>query len=48
MTKGFSLIEVIIFTLLLSFLLTGFIQYSYTIHQNDLKLINEIQDEQQI
>jgi Tfp pilus assembly protein PilV len=48
MTKGFTLIETIIFTLLLSFLLTGFIQYSYIVYQQDLKLINEIQNEQGI
>jgi Tfp pilus assembly protein PilV len=48
MTKGFTLIETIIFTFLLTFLLTGFIQYSYIIYQQDLKLINEIQNEQEI
>jgi type II secretory pathway pseudopilin PulG len=43
--KGFTLIEIIIFTLLLSYLLSGFIQYSFVLHQDDLKLINKIQNE---
>jgi len=39
-----TLIEVILYTVLLSFLLSGFIQYAYTIHIQNIQLINEIQD----
>lgn len=45
MNKGFSLIETIIFAVLLSFILTGFVQYSYMIYQSDFRLFNKIQDE---
>lgn len=43
---GMVLVEVIIYTFLLSFLLSGFIQYSFIRATNDQKLINEIYDVQ--
>jgi hypothetical protein len=42
--NGMVLVEVIIYTLLLSFLLSGFIQYSFIRSTSDQKLINEIYD----
>lgn len=41
---GMVLIEVIIYIFLLSFLLSGFIQYSFVRLIDDQKLINEIND----
>lgn len=38
-----TLIEVIIYSMLLSILLAGFIQYVWTIHFNDLKLSDDIE-----
>lgn len=40
------LVEVIIYTFLLSFLLSGFIQYSFIRATSDQKLIDEIYDVQ--
>jgi Tfp pilus assembly protein PilV len=42
---GMTLIEVIIYTVLLSFLMAGFIQYAYAVNINNIQLINEIQDQ---
>jgi prepilin-type N-terminal cleavage/methylation domain-containing protein len=42
--KGMTLIEVIIYSALLSILLAGFIQYAWTIHFNDIKLSHDIED----
>ena len=39
---GMVLVEVIIYTFLLSFLLSGFIEYSFVRATSDQKLINEI------
>ncbi len=44
-SKGMTLIEIIIYTTLLSFLLAGFIQYSQTIQSANIQLIHEIQDQ---
>lgn len=46
MSTGLTLIEVIIFTILLSMLMANMINYLYTIHTNNIKLMNEIQDAQ--
>ncbi|GEM_PF-1910173 len=46
LSLGITLIEVIIFTVLLSLLITNMINYLYTIHLNNIKLMNEIQDAQ--
>ena len=43
--RGFSLIEVLLYIALLSILMTQIIGYAITVHQNDLKFSNEIQDE---
>ncbi len=48
LSVGMTLIEVIIFTVLLSLLITNMINYLYTIHLNNIKLMNEIQDAQNI
>lgn len=42
---GFTLMEMIIYSTLLSFLLTGFFYYSYFIHDGDVRLIQKIEDE---
>jgi len=42
---GMTLIEVIIYSALLSILLAGFIQYAWTIHFNDIKLSHDIEDD---
>lgn len=39
-----TLIEVLIYAFLLSFLLSGFIQCAYSIHLQDVHLIHRIQD----
>lgn len=39
-----TLIEVVIYIILLSFLLAGFIQYAYGIHLQNINLSNEIND----
>ena len=44
LNKGSTLIEVIIYTMILSLLLGGFINYSYQVHMNNLKLNDEITD----
>jgi len=41
---GMTLIEVIIYSALLAILLTGFIQYAWTIHFNDIKLSHDIEN----
>ncbi len=43
-----TLIEVIIFTILLSLLITNTINYLYIIQLNNYKLINEIQNAQNL
>ena len=40
--RGMTLIEVIIYVTLLSFLLSGFIQYAYGINIDNFKLMDEI------
>ncbi len=42
--KGMTLIEVLVYTALLSFLLSSFIWYVYIIHVQNIKLIDEIND----
>jgi len=44
--KGFTLIEMVIYSVLLSFLLASFISYAYVVHIRDLKLNNEIKNVQ--
>lgn len=46
MNRGFTLIEILIYVFLLSFLLAGFIQYTYSIHLQDIQLMNQMQDAQ--
>lgn len=41
---GMTLIEVIIYSALLSILLSGFIRYAWTIHFNDIELSHDIED----
>ncbi len=43
-STGMTLIEVIIYTVLLSVLMTGFIQYSYSVHVQNIQLIHSIED----
>ena len=43
-TLGMTLIEVMIYSVLLSVLLAGFIQYVWTTHFNDLKLNDDIEN----
>ncbi len=45
--NGMTLIEVVIFTVLLSLLITNTINYLYSIHLQDIHLINEIYDAQE-
>jgi len=40
--SGMTLVEVVIYAALLSFLLSGFIQTAYTIHFENIRLSNEI------
>jgi Tfp pilus assembly protein PilV len=42
--KGMTLIEVLIYIFLLSFLLAGFIQYVYAVQAQDMSLMQNIQD----
>ena len=42
--KGMTLIEVILYVVLLSLLLTNIIQYEYDIHLQNIDLIHDIQD----
>lgn len=44
--EGMTLIEVILYSILLSMLLAGFIKYVYDIHSNEMKLDLEIKDAQ--
>ncbi|MFA6404488.1 MAG: hypothetical protein WCW03_00550 [Candidatus Paceibacterota bacterium] len=44
--KGMTLIEVILYSMLLSMLLAGFIKYVYDIHSNEIKLDLDIKDAQ--
>jgi hypothetical protein len=44
--RGITLIEVTIFTVLLSLLIGNMINYLYTTHVNNLKLMNEIEEAQ--
>jgi hypothetical protein len=41
-----TLIEVILYSMLLSMLLAGFIKYVYDIHSNEIKLDLDIKDAQ--
>ena len=43
--RGMTIIELSIYSTLLSFLVTGFLYFSISIHINDTSLIHEIQDE---
>ena len=43
---GLTLIEVIIYAALLSFLITGFVQYAYWLHGQDLRLLDDINDQE--
>lgn len=45
---GMTLIEVLVYASLLSFLISGFIKYSHIIHEKDFHLQNEIQDKQNL
>ena len=40
--RGMTLIEVIIYIVLLSFLISGFIQYVYSIHEQNIKLMQDL------
>ena len=42
---GFTLIEAMIYTAILSLLIVGFMRYAYDIHFNDIELSHEIEDE---
>jgi hypothetical protein len=42
--RGMTLIEVILYTVLLSLLLATIIQYEYDIHLQNIELIHDIQD----
>lgn len=42
--NGMTLIEVMVYIVLLSVLLAGFINYAYQIHMNNIKLNQEIED----
>lgn len=44
LVSGVTLIEVLIYTVLLSLLMASLIQFLYAIHEQDFLLINEIQD----
>ncbi len=46
MNRGVTLIDALIYSFLLSFLLAGFIRYAYETHLQDIKLIQGIQDAQ--
>ena len=41
---GMTLVEVMIYTALLSFLMSGFIQFAYSLHVSDLQLTDQIND----
>jgi len=41
---GFTLIEAMIYTAILSLLIVGFMRYAYDIHINDIELSHEIED----
>lgn len=43
--RGFTLVEIIIFTTLLSLLLSSFIYFVYGVNSSDGRLIQEIHDE---
>lgn len=42
--SGMTLIEVMLYTSLLSLLLAGFIGYAWSVHFTDIKLIHDIED----
>ena len=44
--RGETLIEVLIYAFLLSFLLAGFIYFAYATHLQDIQLIHDIEDAQ--
>lgn len=44
--QGETLIEILIYAFLLSFLLAGFIRYAYATHLQDVQLIHDIEDAQ--
>ncbi len=47
-SKGLTLIEVIIFSVLLSFLMSGLLQYAFVIHEQDSRLIDDINNVQSL
>lgn len=42
--QGFTLIEAMIYIALLSGLLSSFIPYAYSIHEQDLRLLDQIEN----
>jgi len=46
MQKGMTLIEIVIYTFLISFLMAGFIRYAYSINLGNIQLIHDIEDAQ--
>jgi hypothetical protein len=44
--RGFTFVEITIYTILLSFLLAGFLEFAYAIHIRNIELNHEIQDKQ--
>lgn len=42
MSSGMTLIETLIYCILLSFLLSGFIRYAYGVHFSDFEVIDDI------
>jgi len=47
-SSGFTLIEMMIYVVLLSILLSGFIMYAYSIHIQNIDLTNDINDAEKI
>jgi len=47
-SSGFTLIEMMIYIVLLSILLSGFISYAYNIHIQNIHLTNDINDAEKI
>ncbi|MBU6426951.1 prepilin-type N-terminal cleavage/methylation domain-containing protein [Patescibacteria group bacterium] len=44
LTRGITLVEVVIYAALLSVLLAGFISYAYRTHLDNIRLTNEIEN----
>ena len=42
--RGFTLIEAVVYIALLSGLTSAFIPYAYSIHEQDMQLLEQIQD----